>query len=194
MASDNTLSAMPEEILMMVFKVCFADLTVRRPPPKPKQPQTAVSVWRRKKTDFNIPGDIGIIFVCKNFSRIALLQFYSTAAFHYEVRLTDHKKFPKTQDGSQTTVESHIRNIYAGRRALTLKNPGRLPDMFPLDKLHIVRLEAVFTRSDDGKFIFMPNQKALVTALPSKLRYLTTTCEELPETQCVFRDTNQFLR
>lgn len=150
----------------MIFKECFTHLTVRRPPPKPKQPQPLRNVyWRKKKSHFTTPGDMNIIFVCKNFSRIALPQFYSTAAFHYEDGLTKHKKFPKTQDASQTIIESPIRNICVGRRALAIRNPGRLPDMFPWDKLHIVRLEAVFTRKDDGELTFIHNQKISLTNL-----------------------------
>lgn len=152
----------------MIFKECFADLTVRRPPPKPKVPQPQ-STWRRKKSDFKVPGEMGIIFVCKKFSRIALPQFYSTAAFHYEDRLTKHKNFPKFHDSSQTPVQSPIRSIYVGRRGLTLKKPERLPDMFPLDRLHMIRLEAVFTRRDDGNFVSISEQKTLLTILPQRI-------------------------
>ena len=149
MANDHTLSAMPEEILVMIFRECFANLAVRRRP----SPGMLHLVKNGKKTQYKTPEAMSVLFVSKKFLRVALPQFYSTTMFLHDDVLCLVERFSGKPGPSKTFSLSLIRNIYTQSYYTFRVNLEEQFGIFPLQQLRTVRLETHFHPTYQGSFV-----------------------------------------
>lgn len=86
MANDHALIAMPEEVLVMIFKEYFADEILRITHMRlilPDLQETSLrdTIFEKETFKKELPNCMNVFFVCKAFYRIGLSQLYNTATF-----------------------------------------------------------------------------------------------------------------
>lgn len=162
MASDLTLSAMPEEILVMIFKNCFASRLLQLPGRRVMPPRDCKKP-PNKTRPIKLPMFMSIILVCKAFFRIALPQFYGTAAFCYNESLfgsTKNLGQPGLIHGSPFSI---IRNLYCRPEDIQ-----RLRKIWTLDtvlfkNLQTIGFQTALDLSNKGIFTWALYEAAFLT-------------------------------
>lgn len=109
---------MPEEVLVMIFRECFAEKVMKLSNPSLRHSNTLFEYQTQETTKEEIVGCLNVLFVCKAFHRIALPYFYATVTFLWSRFTLKKADFLRKPDFYHIRPFNRLRNLYSIKQSI----------------------------------------------------------------------------
>lgn len=153
METDHSLSAMPEEMLVMIFRECFTEKTMKLSiHPRLQSPKTLFEDPTQETPPKETLDCMNVLFVCKVFHRIALPHFYATVTFLWDRFMLKKANFLQRPDFCHVKPLDRLRNLYCRKQQIGCLEIDDTSKLGFLGQLNTFRIETKVKITNGGTF------------------------------------------